>query len=149
MTDLILAIGHHLLAFGLAAILAGELVLARPGIAGAALNRLQRLDRLYGALAGTLVIVGVLRVIYGFKGPDFYLPNPSFWAKMAAFLLVALLSIPPTLRIAGWSRRAKADPDFIPPDAEVASLRTWLGRELAFFALIPIFAAMMARGIGL
>lgn len=149
MTDLVLAIGHHLLAFGLAAILAAELATARPGIAGAGLKRLQALDRLYGAVAGLLVIAGVLRVIYGFKGPDFYLPNPSFWAKMAAFLLVALLSIPPTLRIAGWSRRARADPDFIPPDSEVAILRTWLGRELAFFALIPIFAAMMARGIGL
>ena len=149
MTDLILAIAHHLLAFGLVAILAGELVLARPGIAGAALKRLQTLDRLYGAVAGTLVIVGVLRVLYGFKGPDFYLPNPFFWAKMAAFVAVALLSIPPTLRIVGWSRRARAERGFVPPDAEVAGLRAWLGRELAMFALIPVFAAMMARGVGL
>ena len=35
MTDLLLAIAHHLLAFGLVAILAGELVLVRPGIAAA------------------------------------------------------------------------------------------------------------------
>jgi putative membrane protein len=91
----------------------------------------------------------VLRLIHGFKGPDFYLPNPVFWAKMAAFLAVGLLSIPPTLRILAWGRRARADPDFAVPDAEIWRVHTWLGMELIVFIPIPIFAAMMARGIGL
>jgi putative membrane protein len=149
MTDLILAIAHHLLAFGLAAILFAQYALVRPGLAGAALNRVRLFDRFYGLFAGLLIVIGVLRVIYGFKGPDFYMANPGFWAKMAAFLGVGLLSIPPTLRILAWGRRATADPDFVVPDAEIAGVHIWLRMELVVFVLIPVFAAMMARGIGL
>jgi putative membrane protein len=149
MTDLILAIVHHLLAFALAAILFAQYALVRPGLAGAGLSRVRMFDRFYGLFAGLLIVVGVLRVIYGLKGPDFYLANPGFWAKMAAFLAVALLSIPPTMRIIAWGRRATADPDFLVPDAEALRVHTWLGLELVVFVLIPVFAAMMARGIGL
>lgn len=149
MTDLILAIGHHLLAFALLGILFAQYAIVRPGLAGAALSRVRMFDRCYGLFAGLLIVVGVLRVIYGFKGPDFYLPNPVFWAKMAAFLGVGLLSIPPTLGILAWGRRAGADPDFVVPDAEIRRVHTWLGLELVVFVLIPVFAATMARGIGL
>jgi putative membrane protein len=149
MTDLILAIAHHLLAFGLAAILFAQYALVQPGLAGAALRRVRMFDRCYGLFAALLIVIGVLRVIYGFKGPDFYMANPGFWAKMAAFAAVGLLSIPPTLRFLAWGRRAKADPDFVVPEAEIWRVHTWLGVELIVFALIPIFAAMMARGVGL
>ena len=148
MNDAFYAIVHHLLAFSLLAILAAEAAIAAPGIAGARLRRLQRLDRLYGALAGLLLIVGVLRLAYGGKGPDFYLSNPIFWAKMAAFAGVASLSIPPTLRIAGWTRRAREDASFAVPEGEAASARRWFAAELALFAAIPVFAALMARGVG-
>ena len=149
MTDLILAIAHHLLAFSLLGILFAQYAIVRPGLAGAALSRVRMLDRFYGLVAGLLIVAGVLRVIYGLKGPDFYLAYPVFWAKMAAFLAVGLLSVPPTMRILAWGRRASADPDFVVPDAEIRRVRIWLGVELAVFVPIPIFAAMMARGIGL
>lgn len=149
MTDLFLAIGHHLLAFALAAILFAQYAIVRPGLAGAGLNRVRMFDRFYGLFAALLIVVGVLRVIYGLKGPDFYLAYPGFWAKMAAFLAVGLLSIAPTMRIIAWGRRATADPDFVVPDAEIRRVHIWLGMELIVFVLIPILAAMMARGIGL
>jgi len=149
MNDVWYAIPHHLLAFGLAAILAAEVALTAPGLAGDALRRLQRLDGWYGILAGLLVVVGVLRVIYAGRGAEFYTSNPVFWAKMAAFAGVGLLSIPPTLRILAWSRSARADPTFAAPAADVATLRRWFAAELLLFVLIPVFAAMMARGIGL
>ena len=150
-TDLMLAIVHHLLAFGLAAVLAAEWVLLRTawsgaGLSGPSLRRLQGLDRHYGALAGLLIIIGVLRVIYGGKGPDFYLASHAFWAKMAAFGGVGLLSIMPTIRIIGWARQAKAAASFKVAPEEARTLRSWLLAEAALFALIPIFAAMMARG---
>ena len=77
MTDLILAILHHLLAFALLAILVAEMVIVRPGLAGADLSKLKILDRWYGISAGLILIIGALRVAYGIKGPDFYLPNPG------------------------------------------------------------------------
>lgn len=149
ITDLILAIGHHLLAFALLAILFAQYAIVRPGLAGAALRRVRMFDRYYGLFAGLLIVVGTLRVIDGLKGPDFYLANPVFWAKMAAFLAVGLLSIAPTIRILAWGRRATSDPDFVVPDAEIRRVHKWLGLELAVFVLIPVLAAMMARGIGL
>ena len=146
-SDLLLAIVHHLFAFGLAAVLAAEIASAAAGLSGASLKRLQRLDRWYGALALLLLGVGVLRVIYGGKGPDFYLASHAFWAKMAAFAGVGLLSIVPTVRIIGWSRRARADAAFAAPAEEVAALRKYFVAQLLLFASIPLFAAMMARGV--
>jgi putative membrane protein len=147
LPDLPLAILHHLLAFGLLGVLAAEAAITAPGLAGARLRRLQQLDRSYGLLAGLPVVVGVLRVLYGGKGPEFYVANTAFWAKMAAFAAVGLLSIAPTVRIIGWGRRARADAAFAVPEDEVAAMRKWFGAQLALFALIPVFAAMMARGV--
>lgn len=146
MTDLLLAIVHHLLALSLAAVLAAEIAITAPGLSGAGLRRLQRLDRHYGALAGLLIFFGVLRVIYGGKGPDFYLASHAFWAKMAAFAGVGLLSIAPTMRIMGWSRSARADPAFALIAGEVRAVRKWFAAQLLLLASIPVFAAVMARG---
>ncbi len=148
-TDLILAGLHHLLAFGLFGVFLVLFVTVRPGLAGAPLGRAAIVDRFQGALAGLLVIVGVLRVLYGLKGPEFYLSSWTFWAKMAAIAAVGLLSIPPTLRLIAWHKAARADPAFVVPEAEIGRVRTWLGLQFLIFLLVPIFAAMMARGIGL
>ncbi|MEQ1951209.1 DUF2214 family protein [Mesorhizobium yinganensis] len=142
--DLVLAIAHHGLAFLLAALLAAELVLVRKGLDARGLPLLGRIDGAYGMAAGLLILIGICRVVFGLKGWEFYVYNPVFWMKMAAFAAVGLLSIPPTLRILRW-RRAASDPV---PDGEVAALRFWLKAEAGFFALILIFAAAMARGFG-
>ncbi len=105
-TDLLLAIAHHLLIFALVAVLAAETVLVRPGLTGNALARLGGLDRAYGILAGLIIIVGFSRVFFGLKGWEFYIDYWVFWAKLAAFAGVGLLSIRPTMRILEWSRKA-------------------------------------------
>ena len=69
-TDAILAILHHLLAFGLAAIIAAEIAMVRPGLTASGLKRLAIVDAHYGAMAGLIIIVGVFRVTHGIKGPD-------------------------------------------------------------------------------
>lgn len=149
MTDLLLAIAHHLLVFSLAAILAIELATVRPGLTGAGLRRLGIVDMHYGLIAALILIVGFARVYMGVKGPEAYLGNWAFWAKVGAFALVGLLSAPPTIRILQWRKRARAEPGFALDAAEIKAVRPFLIAELAVFALIPIFAAMMARGIGL
>ena len=149
MTDLLLAIVHHLLVFSLAAILAFEFATVRPGLTGADLRRLGIIDLHYGLIAALVLIVGFARVYMGVKGPEAYLGAWSFWAKITAFVVVGLLSVPPTLRILQWRRRARAEPGFALGAAEVKAVRPFLIAELAIFALIPVFAAMMARGIGL
>jgi putative membrane protein len=149
MVDLLLAIAHHLLVFGLVAILAAELALLRPGIRGERLRLVGGIDMAYGALATLLIIVGFLRVFLGFKGPDAYLPNWVFWAKIGAFVIVGLLSIQPTASILGWRNAAQGDPAYVVPAEGIARSRTFLWAEAVVFVLIPVFAAMMARGYGL
>ncbi len=148
MTDLALAIVHHLLVFGLAAILAAELATIRPGLTGASLRRLGIIDMHYGLIATLILIVGFARVYMGVKGPEAYLGNWAFWAKIGAFVVVGLLSAPPTVRILQWRKRARVEPAFAIGHDEVKAVRPFLIAEVAIFALIPVFAAMMARGVG-
>ena len=145
LTDFLLAALHHLLAFGLVAMLATESVLLSRPLDAAALRRLGGVDRGYGIVAGLLLAVGLLRVFQGIKGPDFYLHNPWFHAKLGAFVLAALLSILPTLRVLRWRRAAKADAAYVPPAAEIASLQRIVRAELALVAVILVCAAGMAR----
>lgn len=148
MTDLVLAIIHHLLVFSLAAILAAELAAIRPGLSSVGLRRLGIVDMHYGLIAALILIVGFARVYMGVKGPEAYLGAWAFWAKVGAFAVVGLLSVPPTVRILQWRKRARAEPGFALGDTEVKAVRPYLIAEVAVFALIPIFAAMMARGYG-
>ncbi|MGN6525081.1 MAG: DUF2214 family protein [Burkholderiaceae bacterium] len=148
-TDLLLALAHHALAFTLLALIAVEFALLHKSVAPAMVRTLASLDAAYGATAGLLVVVGFGRVFKGAKGAEFFLHNPVFWAKLAFFLAVGLVSIAPTLRFLRWKRALRADAGFSPPAAEVAGTRRWLLAELVLFVPIPLLAAAMARGVGL
>jgi putative membrane protein len=144
-TDLILAILHHIAVFGLVAHIMAEAVLLRPGIGVMEVNRLARLDRAYGGTAGAVIVIGILRVIFGIKGYEYYIENPWFWAKMASFAAIAILSIPPTRTFLAWRRAAQHDPAFVPPTGEVKAVQRLLRAESAFVVLVVGFAATMAR----
>jgi putative membrane protein len=149
LTDALLAIAHHILMFALLGLLVTEMMMLRPGIGPAGINRLARLDALYGTAAGLILIVGFSRVFFGIKGPEYYLPNPVFTAKMVAFALVGLFSIVPTRRILHWRRSVRADAGFTPPASELARIKRLMHYEGTAFLTMPVFAALMARGYGL
>ena len=149
MTDLLLAIAHHLIVFGIAAVLAAELALMRPAaMSPHTVRLLGRFDAAYGVLALAILVVGFGRVFHGAKGAEFYLHNPSFWIKVGALAVVGILSIKPTLRILAWQKALKADAAFMPSQEEITALRKRMLAEIHVFALIPIAAAAMARGVG-
>lgn len=148
MTDLILAIAHHLAVFTLVAIFAAEFALLRPGIEGRRLGQLASLDRAYGGVAMLVIVVGVLRVIFGTAGWEYYVGNWVFWAKMIAFAGVGFASIAPTVAILRWVKAAKADASHTPPAAEVSAARRFLYLQAVLLVFIPSFAAAMARGYG-
>ncbi|MDP3659489.1 DUF2214 family protein [Phenylobacterium sp.] len=145
MTDLLLAIGHHLLVFSLLGVLVAELMMLRPVLNGGEVRRLARIDAHYGALAGLVIAVGVARVFLGIKGVEYYTHNHWFWAKMAAFVVVGLLSIAPTVTFTRWRGRLKRDEADLPAPAEIARMRRLVTIQLAVFATIPALAAAMAR----
>ena len=143
MLDLALAIGHHLLVFALFGVLCAELIAVRGGMEASTVARIAAVDLWYGVLAGLIVVVGFSRAVFAAKGWFYYQHNGFFWAKIAAFAAVGLLSIPPTIRFITWRRAGVS-----PPDAAIAAVRRYLYAEVALFALLPIFAAAMARGYG-
>ena len=149
MVDLTLAVLHYILIFALVGILGAEAGLVHDGMNAAQVNRVAVLDRSYGVAAGLLLVVGFLRVFYGAKGAAFYLQNPVFWAKIVAFLLIAALSIPPTIKFIAWQRRARKEPGFMPATAHVHGVRRLLVAQAGVLATIPLLAGMMARGYGL
>lgn len=149
LNDFLLAAAHHLLAFGLVAMMVAQSVLLGRPVDADALKRLAGIDRGLGITAGLLLAIGLVRVFHGIKGADFYLHNPWFHAKLGAFLLAAVLSLVPTVRFIRWRKALKADAGFTPPHAQVAATRLYVRIELALVALILVAAAGMARHGGL
>ena len=143
MLDLSLAIGHHLLIFGLFGVLFAELIAVRKGMDSAAVARIASVDLWYGVLAGLIIVVGFSRAVFAAKGWTYYQHNGFFWAKIATFAVIGLLSVPPTVRFIQWRRAGVS-----PTDAQVAGVRGFLHAEVVLFALLPMFAAAMARGYG-
>lgn len=144
----LLAALHHLAVFSLVAVAVAELVLTRPGIDAATVRRLGILDAHYGALALIVLAVGFLRVYFGVKGPEFYWANPFFHAKLTAFVLAGILSVPPTIRFAGWRRALAKDPAALPDEAAVSGVRRWLIAEIAVLAIVPVAAVGLGLGLG-
>ncbi len=145
--DLILASLHHVLVFSMFAIYAVEVALMKPGLNGDGIARLARIDGFYGLVATGVLLAGAARVIWGLKGWDYYSGYGVFWAKMAAVALVGILSIQPTIRFRRWLAASKADPAYAVTREEVASLRPFMHGQGFVLLLIPILAAMMARGV--
>jgi putative membrane protein len=147
--DLILEFLHHVSVFGLVGVIAAEFVLIQPGLAGKRLQQVGMLDGAYGGLAAIVVLAGASRVVWGDAGWQFYVMNWTFWAKMALFVAVGLLSIAPTRQIIRWRRAAQADPGYVVPANGIAAVRRVFVAQFVLLLFIPIFAALMARGIGL
>lgn len=148
LKDFLLASMHHLLAFGLVAMLVSESVLLSRPLDSVALKRLAGIDRGYGIVA-VLLVVGLWRVCGGVNGAGFYLHNPWFHAGFGAFVLAALLSAWPTIRFLKWRAALKNAPGFPPTPAEAAGLRCVLRIELALVAAILVCVAGMVRHGGL
>jgi putative membrane protein len=143
MLDLVLAIAHHLIVFGLFGILFAEFMLVRPGMEPGTVRRVAAIDLAFGALAGLVLVVGFARAGMAAKGWAYYSHNGFFWAKIGVFLLIGLLSAPPTIAFIRWRKAGVS-----PTDQQVAGVRRFLHAEVALFALLPAFAAAMARGYG-
>lgn len=147
MLDLLLSAFHFLLVFTLVAILAAQSALIRPGITVSSLRLATNLDRGYGVSAVLLLGVGFGRVYWGAKGSSIYLLNPLFWTKIGLFTIVAVLSIPPTLRLLRWSKQAHLQTGFLPSDEQVRRCQWWLRAQMIVVGFIPFLAAAMARGV--
>jgi putative membrane protein len=143
--DALLAFAHFALIFLLAGLLYSELALYRKRMTRSTLSLLGRIDLAYGIAAGLVAASGISRMIWGLKGTAFYTSNPLFWAKMAVFGLIAVLSLPPTFH---YLRIAKHEGDEVTvADGTFRRMRGMLFAEAILLLTLPLFAAFMARGL--
>ena len=147
-TDLHLAIAHHLLFLWLAGVLAFEIGAVRSNMDREDILRVARIDVWYGVIAGAIILVGFSRAIFAAKGWAYYSVNLFFWAKLGAFAVVGLFSIVPTVEFIRWRRAISGNLTLSPAPHRIRNVRRVLFAEAIVFALIPMFAAAMARGYG-
>lgn len=139
---------HFVLAFILVSALAAEAFILRLPVDGRVARLLLRIDLFYGVSAVFLILAGIARVIWGAKGWDYYQHQPFFWAKMATFGVIGLISIAPTRAFMRWVKQVNSDPSFIVPESEAKHMRRLAVIETHLVALLLLFAALMARGMG-
>ncbi len=143
-----LAFLHHLAAFGLMAVLVLEMLLVREALTLDRARKLMRFDLAYGVLAGIVLVVGLLRLIYFEKGLDYYLHSLPFLLKMGLFLGVGLLSIIPTLEFISWRQPIAAGQVPVLDAQKKRRLSSIIHAELVGLGLMLLCAALMARGVG-
>ena len=137
---------HHLAAFTVVAAIALEFVLLRGELTLWAARRLLATDMVLGIAATTLLLVGLGRVFWFEKGATYYFHNHAFLGKFSLFIIVAALSIVPTIEFLSWRKAVEAG--LVPAVAagKLKRMRMIVHIELAAIVLILLFAAMMAKG---
>jgi putative membrane protein len=137
---------HHLAAFALVGALAVEFVLIKQEFNIATARRLAITDAVIGGSAGVLLVVGLLRVFYFEKGAAYYFHSHAFLTKFSLFVIVALLSIVPTVEFLSWRKALKAGQAPAVAAPKLKRLRMIIHIELAAVVIILLCAAIMAKG---
>ncbi len=137
---------HHVAAFTLVAAIAIEFVLLRGELSLWTARRLPVTDMVLGIAAGVLLLAGLARVFWFEKGAAYYFANHAFLTKFSLFVIVALLSIVPTLEFLSWRKAVQAGQVPVVAAPKLKRVRMILHIELAAIVLIVLFAALMAKG---
>ncbi len=147
-TEALLAYAHILAILTMVTFLASEAALCRKEwLNPAVVERLARVDMVYGMAAIAVLATGLARTWWGMKGAGWYWSQPLLHAKVTLFVIVGLISIVPTVRFLRWRKALRAT-GALPTDAEIRSTRRLVMIEAHLVALIPLLAVFLARGVG-
>jgi putative membrane protein len=146
--EALLAYAHLLAIFTMIVFLTSEAALCRPEWLNATIvERLAKVDMIYGISAVAVLATGLARIFLGAKGAGYYGHNPLLWTKVGLFAVVGLLSIPPTLAFPRWRRALRADGS-LPSEAEVRRVRKLVMAQAHIIPIVPLAAVFLARGYG-
>jgi len=138
---------HHLAAFTLVATIAIEFVLLRRELTLWSARTLQVVDLILGVAAGILLAVGLSRVFwFEEKGAAYYFHNHAFLTKFALFIILAIMSLIPTLEFLSWRKAVKAGTVPVIAAKRLKRVRMIVHIELAAIVVILLCAAIMAKG---
>ena len=135
---------HFIGIFTWVSALVAQWLLLQPEMRRSEIQRLARIDLVYG-LSAVLVVGMGLTLWFGVGKPaEYYNSNGLFHLKVSLAVVVGLLSIYPTVFYA--KERKGDDPDqriAVPP-----KIKRFVVLELILMAIIPLLATLMAAGIG-
>lgn len=144
----LLAYFHLLAILAMTVFLAVEAALCRTAWLNAAVvQRLGKVDLIYGLAAIAVLATGFLRTWLGDKGMDHYWSNWLLHTKVTLFIVMALISIKPTLMFRRWRLNLAADGS-LPDAGQVQLARRLVLVQAHILVLIPLLAVYLARGWG-
>jgi putative membrane protein len=136
---------HHVCAFTLVGALAIEFALIRQRLTLSSARRLQITDIVLGVAAVALLAVGLVRVFYLEKGPEYYWHSHAFLTKFSLFIIVAFVSIIPTMEFLSWHGAIQAGQVPVIAPSKKRLVTAVIHAELAAIVVIVLCAAIMAR----
>ncbi|MDM0001495.1 DUF2214 family protein [Variovorax sp. J22P240] len=146
--EAILAYLHLLAILTMVVFIASEAALCRvEWLNAAVVERLGKVDMVYGIAAIAVLATGVARTWWGIKGTAWYWTNPLLHLKLTLFIIVGVISIFPTLTYSRW-RKALRSSGSLPAEAEIRKTRKLVMIQAHLIALIPLVAVFLARGFG-
>ena len=134
---------HFFAIFGIAGTIIIENIAIQPAITSEDVRNLIKVDTVYQVCLILVLLIGLTLWVGVGKDSSFYSENPLFLVKIGLFTLLALISIYPTLFY--WKNKDN-NGEKIPVPSVVPLI---LKAKLALLLIIPLFAFLMARGIGL
>jgi putative membrane protein len=142
----ILAYAHLLAILTMVVFLSSQAALCRvQWLNAAVVERLARLDMVYGIASVAVLATGFARTAWGIKGMAWYWSQPLLHAKLTLFVVVGLLSIVPTLNYRRWLKQLRAT-GTLPDATAIAKTRRLVMIEAHLIAVIPLLAVFLARG---
>ena len=146
--DAILQFLHISAILALVVFITSEAAICRPEWMNADIvERLVRVDRIYGIAALSVLATGLVRVYFGTKGADWYWHNWLLHVKLTLFIVTALISIKPTLHFLRWRKDLRAT-GALPSTEDVRKARKLVMLQAHIIPIIPLAAAFLARGFG-
>lgn len=142
ISELIVRYFHFIGIFFVFASLVSEHLLIEPAMTRKAIKRLSIIDGVFGISAVIVLITGLLLWFSYGKPAIFYTKNPVFHTKVFLFIMIALLSIYPTLFFLKNRKGDLSETVGIPK-----MVLMFIRFELLLVAIMPLLAVIMAKGI--
>ncbi|MGR4868861.1 DUF2214 family protein [Variovorax sp. LARHSF232] len=146
--EAILAYLHFLAILTMVVFISSEAALCRvEWLNKAVVERLARIDMVYGIAAVTVLATGIARTVWGVKGSAWYWTNPLLHLKLTLFIVIGLISIFPTITYLRWRKTLRTS-GTLPAEADVRKTRKLVMIQAHLLVLIPLAAVFLARGFG-
>lgn len=115
-------------------------------MSAAVVRRLARMDTIYWCAVLALLITGVVRVVWGIKGTEWYVSQPLSHWKALLFVVMVALSVWPSMEIRRWLQTLNAS-GALPASQAVAAARKWLMAAAHLIPVIAVIAVFWVRGM--